>query len=147
MSRTRRLMDSGPCGSVPRPGKGRPGSRLGLGRDTAPYQSPGCRPNTNTKYIQCDTPCQSPRCRPKTNDSCIHCNCMNVVTGLCHSSKWKSRYLSESFVLNVRSAKPSKSRPDSQRSTEIRDSTCPRSTAKYYRSHVIAIVSPGVTQP
>ena len=72
---------------------------------------------------------------------------MNVVTGLCHSSKWKSRYLSESFVLNVRSAKPSKSRPDSQRSTEIRDSTCPRSTAKYYRSHVIAIVRPAVTQP
>ena len=43
--------------------------------------------------------------------------------------------------------KPSKSRPVSQPSTEIRDSTWPRSTAKYYRSHVTAIVRPAVTNP
>ena len=36
--------------------------------------------------------------------------------------------------LNARSAKPSKSRPYSQPSTETRDSTCPRSTAKFYLS-------------
>ena len=39
------------------------------------------------------------------------------------------------------SVKPSKSRPDSQPSTEIRDSICPRSTANYYRSHVIVMSS------
>ena len=47
------------------------------------------------------------------------------------------------------SEKPSKSRPYSQPSTEIRDSTCPRSTAKFYLSvsHVIEVVRRAVTQP
>ena len=35
----------------------------------------------------------------------------------------------------------------SQPSTEIRDSTCLRSTAKFYLSHVIAVVRRAVTQP
>ena len=53
------------------------------------------------------------------------------------------------WVLWLVSAKPSKSRPYSQPSTETRDSTCPRSTAKFYLSvsHVIAVVRRAVTQP
>ena len=45
------------------------------------------------------------------------------------------------------SVKPSKSRPNSQPSSEIRDSTCPRSTANYYRSHMILIVRPAIIHP
>ena len=45
--------------------------------------------------------------------------------------------------------KRKKPRPHSQPSTETKDSTCPRSTAKFYLSvlHVIAVVRRAVTQP
>ena len=75
------------------------------------------------------------------------CNSMNVILGLCHSCSGKVVTFQESLFACKR--KLSKSRPYSQPSTETRDSTCPRSTAKFYLSvsHVIAVVRRAVTQP